>query len=354
MNWNAGQIGLDHEFNFRTTYLPTPALVQFSTPDRIVLVDLLQKLDLSKISAVFDQPNVRFICHDLSSEIPLLLQVFGKVPINLVDTQLAKSFVQSKKIVSYASLVQEYLDVVLDKEQQVSRWLQRPLTKSQIEYASADTEHLIALWQKLEDELHRTSKAEWFEEEVCLQQRYFKSLEVQPYTLVKHANRLDEMQYSFLQDLFQWREKTAARLDRPRQWIMKDAQIMVLARKAPSTARLIKRSLREVDSGKWFNDLLNVWRRWERRIDNIPYVVGLGRKKFDRIFESLRDIRNEVANNHQLFPDLLLRKKQTVDLVESFHKSGEFPDWFGKWRSDILGAKFKKALTEYIDPLKSS
>ena len=80
LRWNSNLIGVDHEFHFRETYKPIPSLVQLASVEQIVAVDLLAGLDLTNVKTLMQNKAIEFVCHDSTSEFPLLRQVFGILP----------------------------------------------------------------------------------------------------------------------------------------------------------------------------------------------------------------------------------------------------------------------------------
>ena len=61
---------------------------------------------------------------------------------NIFDTQIAALFLGYNDAPGYEKLVNHYLDKQINKDMQYSDWLERPLSKKQLEYALADVEFL--------------------------------------------------------------------------------------------------------------------------------------------------------------------------------------------------------------------
>lgn len=351
--WDTEQIGIDHEFNHRDTYFPVPSLVQLATPRNVVAIDLLVDLDLGELKKLVQENSVRFICHDATSEMPLIEHVFQSVPTNYKDTQLANSFLDPTKIANYASLVAKHCGVELDKGAQTSNWLKRPLSKKQLDYAWADAEHLIDVWNQLQSQLESTEKKLWYDEELTLRQTQFRR--VYPYhrSFVSKLSIFNPMQFSLLRDLLDWRENTAVRLNKPRQWIANDAKLKDLAIAGDTTKNVFRNRAQNLSLQRWLKDLVEVFSRWERQIDNIPYVLILGKDAYEQIYRDLRQIRDAIAEEVSVLPELIFRKKQTVDIVDAYRAQGEFPSWFGHWRTNLIGAEFGRILASYVQPVNS-
>ena len=354
LDWNVDLIGADHEFTHRNTYFPVPSLVQLATSKTVVAIDLLADLDLSALKQLALEKSVRFICHDATSEMPLIEHVFRSVPENYVDTQLASSFLAPSKIANYASLVLEHCGITLDKGAQTSNWSRRPLSQTQLEYAWADAEHLIDVWLKLQAQLHSSNKRHWYEEELALRRNQFGEDPTYPSSLMSKLPDFNPKQFSLLRELLDWRESVAARLNIPRQWIVNDAKLKELAELAETSRKVFRNRVQALSMQRWSKNLTKVFASRGERVDNIPYVLVLGKDVYERIYKDLRLIRDKVAAEVGVLPDLIfLRKKQTVDIVDAFRSHGGFPNWFGKWRLNLVGEEFGRVLASHLEPVNA-
>lgn len=349
-DWNVDLIGLDHEFAHRDTYFPVPSLVQLATRKSVVAIDLLVDLDLSVLKQLALEKSIRFICHDATSEMPLIEHVFQSIPENYVDTQLASSFLDPSKIANYASLVAKHCGVALDKGAQTSNWLRRPLSQKQLDYAWADAEHLIDVWTELQTQLTSSTKGLWYEEELTLRRRHFGEESPYHHSYVSKLSMFKPIQFSLLRELFNWREKVAVRLNKPRQWIASDAKLRDLADVGDTSRNVFRNRVQSLSLQRWVKELNEVFASWGRRVDNIPYVLILGKDVYERIYKDLRLIRDVVSAEVGILPELIFRKKQTVDIVDAFHSRGGFPSWFGNWRSNLIGEQFGQVLASHLEP----
>ena len=58
------------------------------------------------------------------------------------------------------------MDIVLSKNETRSNWIRRPLSDSQLKYATLDVEYLIYLYKVQKEELINTNKLEWHDQEI--------------------------------------------------------------------------------------------------------------------------------------------------------------------------------------------
>ncbi|MBX7137470.1 MAG: ribonuclease D [Oligoflexia bacterium] len=126
-------------------------LVQIGAPKRekVYLFDVLALGDIKPLDAVLNDKSRVVLAHNASFE----ERQFGRHSIrmrNVVDTlDLARRLRPDLPSFSLKSCVRFLLDMEMSKEEQVSDWSRRPLTQSQIAYASLDAEITIRLYQVL-------------------------------------------------------------------------------------------------------------------------------------------------------------------------------------------------------------
>ena len=148
------------------------------------------------------------------------------------DTQIANALLTEHHQVGYAALVETELQVLLDKSQTRTNWLQRPLTEKQLQYAGDDVLYLYQLEQKLEAQLQQKGRKAWFEEECSNLPSDEESFQVATDSLwkrVKGATRLNRSQLAIVQAIAVWREQRAQQMDKIRKNILADDTIIQLA-----------------------------------------------------------------------------------------------------------------------------
>ena len=79
----------------------------------------------------------------------------------IFDTLIAARLLGIREF-SLAALLKRYFDVELPKGSQKANWAQRPLPARMAEYAINDTRYLLPLAEKLEAELDRIQRLDWF------------------------------------------------------------------------------------------------------------------------------------------------------------------------------------------------
>ena len=99
--------------------------------------------------SILRDPSITKFLHAGSEDLEVFLNVFGELPQPLIDTQILAAFCGRPMSWGFASMVEEYSGVTLDKSESRTDWLARPLTERQCEYAAADVWYLLPITAKL-------------------------------------------------------------------------------------------------------------------------------------------------------------------------------------------------------------
>ena len=159
-------VGVDTEFRRTTKDNMRLALLQINDGEEIFIIDPL-KIDspAQQTSFLFDN-DVTKILHSCKEDLEAIYSWTHEKMQNVFDTQLANSFLEDEYSVSYQSLVEKKLAIVLDKGETRSNWLRRPLSNSQLKYAALDVEYLINIYFEQKKELSLSNKLSWLKEDV--------------------------------------------------------------------------------------------------------------------------------------------------------------------------------------------
>jgi ribonuclease D len=85
---------------------------------------------------------------------------------NIFDTQIANAFLDGDYSIGYQGLVEKRLGINLEKKETRSNWVRRPLSDAQLKYAALDVEYLIYLYKEQKEELLRSSKLDWHNQDI--------------------------------------------------------------------------------------------------------------------------------------------------------------------------------------------
>jgi ribonuclease D len=161
----ASWIGFDTEFVGEKTYTPVLCLIQIVSTTDIYLVDTLRIKDLSLFLNIIEDPEVLKITHAGDNDYRLLNTLYGTIPSNTFDTQIAAGFVGYNYPAGFGKIVEKELRLTLAKSHTVANWEARPIDKKALNYAIEDVKYLPALHEKLTAKLQRKNRESWSREE---------------------------------------------------------------------------------------------------------------------------------------------------------------------------------------------
>jgi len=242
---------LDTEFIREKTYYPRLCLIQVANPDIVACIDPLAIEDLSPLSALLHDPEIIKVIHAASQDMEIFYYLHQELPAPLFDTQVAASLMGLGDQMGYGRLVEEMLQVSLDKSHSRTDWSQRPLQEEQIRYAADDVRYLRDIYQQERQWLVDHDRLNWLDEDfkgLCNPERYKPDPE-QAWKRVKGNQRLKPQQLMVLKDLANWREHKAMESDRPKRWVLKDEVLLELARRAPNQLEELSR-IRGLEPGQ--------------------------------------------------------------------------------------------------------
>ena len=140
---------MDTEFYRRKTYFAKLSVVQIATKDERIILDMLAVDDYSALKQLLADKNTLKVFHAPDQDFDIFYNLFGQLPQNVFDTQIAAGVIGMDSVMGYARLCKAMLNIDLDKTMQTANWLERPLKKKLLEYAIKDVDYLIPLYRDL-------------------------------------------------------------------------------------------------------------------------------------------------------------------------------------------------------------
>ncbi|MCB1175867.1 MAG: HRDC domain-containing protein [Leptospiraceae bacterium] len=185
-------LAIDTESSGFYTYFSNLCLIQLSTAEQHYLIDTLAGLDLSDLGRLLNKGALQLIMHAAVSDTLELKKAYGWEINDVYDTLLACRLL-SGSACSLASLVEAYLGIKMEKKEQKSNWLRRPLSKAQLDYAHLDTVYLPELMQRTQADLQELGLLPEFEAECAYQIEscIVRDKEYDPDSFVRIAGALD-------------------------------------------------------------------------------------------------------------------------------------------------------------------
>lgn len=159
-------IGIDTEFRRTTKDNMRLALLQVNDEDEIYLIDAVKICNPGEHASFLFSDSVIKILHSCKEDLEAIFAWTNKELVNIFDTQIANSFLDGEYTIGYQGLVEQELGIVLDKNETRSNWIRRPLTDSQLKYAALDVEYLIHLYKLQNEELSKSNKLKWLNQDI--------------------------------------------------------------------------------------------------------------------------------------------------------------------------------------------
>lgn len=230
------RVAMDTEFLRVRTYYPKLCLLQIACGREITCVDPLRvDLGVDPFRHFLSSRQTMKVFHSARQDIEVLRQYCGLIPQGIFDTQIAAAMLGMGDQIGYAGLVESVTGMKLDKAHTRTDWCQRPLSAEQVEYARDDVRYLDALYQFLREELVKHDRLPWVLEE-CETLSHAALYDDEPdlaHKRMRCGQKLDPLGQGILKELATWRERTSQSKDLPRNWVIKDATMMEIARNKP-------------------------------------------------------------------------------------------------------------------------
>ncbi len=241
---HAEYITVDTEFMREKTFWPQLCLIQIGGPDEARAIDpLAPGIDLAPLLDLLANPRILKVFHAARQDVEIFLNISGKVPTPLFDTQVAAMVCGFGDAVGYETLVSQLARARIDKSMRFTDWSLRPLTERQVQYALADVTHLRVAYEKLVRKLERNGRAEWLAEEMA-ELTYPATYRVEPEDAWRRLKpRSSSPRFlAVLRELAAWREREAQERDLPRQRIVRDETLMEIAAHHPGSVAELGRT----------------------------------------------------------------------------------------------------------------
>ena len=229
---------VDTEFIREKTYWPVLCLVQVGTPDEAVGIDALAEgIDLTPLFDLMANEAVLKVFHAARQDVEIFVNLSGKVPKPIFDTQVAAMVCGYGDSVGYERLVRDIAKQSIDKTMRFTDWSKRPLGDKQIEYALGDVTHLRKIYTKLADRLASSDRESWLADEMDVLTDTATYL-IDPDNAWKRLKtRSRKPRYlASVRALAAWREQTAQSNNVPRSRVLKDESLTEIAAHVPKTA----------------------------------------------------------------------------------------------------------------------
>lgn len=349
-------IALDTEFVRTRTYYPQLGLIQLFDGEHVALIDPHGIRDWSPLKAILRDTAITKFLHAGSEDLEVFLNAFGELPQPLIDTQILAAFCGRPLSWGFASMVEEYTGVVLDKSESRTDWLARPLTERQCEYAAADVWYLLPIAGKL---MAETKAAGWLpaalDECRLMQTRRQEILAPEDaWRDITNAWQLRTRQLACLQLLADWRLRKARERDLAVNFVVREEHLWSVARYMPG-------SMGELDSlglsgteirfhGKTLLSLVAKAQALPEEALPEPLLNLMDMPGYRKAFKVIKALVAEVSAEHNVSAELLASRRQINQLLNWHWKlkpQSTEPELISGWRAALMATKLNALLAEY-------
>ena len=332
-------LAVDTEFIRDSTYYPSLCLIQIAGINFAAAIDPLAKLDMSPIWELLLNKNILKVFHAGRQDIEIFFGLMGEIPTPIYDTQIAAMFCGLGDQVSYESLVNNFLGLSVNKEHQFTNWLQRPLSKNQINYAISDVTHLINIFPLIRKAIKDNNREEWVTKELehlSKKELYqIKADEVWKKIKIKNSN---PQMLNLLKYLAYWRENECKKRNIPRNRLIRDDVLINISFSKPKTISELKkiRAIPKNLSNDDFSQILEVIDKAEKvKREEWPLISTSTSPQISKSsLELLKILLKYCSEENGLAEKVIANTDDLKSILEGQKKNMKV---FTGWRNKIFG-----------------
>jgi ribonuclease D len=229
-------VAVDTEFMRENTYWPELCLVQIANTEEAAAIDpMADGIDLTPLlDLMCENEDVLKVFHAGGQDVEIIVNLTGKTPHPIFDTQIAMMAISQSEQIGYANLVETWVGVTIDKGARFTDWSRRPLTDRQIEYAIGDVTYLAGIFPKILKKLIKTGRGLWLDaemEKLADPSNYLTDPGL-AWKRIRQPGRNPQV-LGRMKALAAWRESEAQHKNIPRGRIMRDETLADIASHPP-------------------------------------------------------------------------------------------------------------------------
>jgi ribonuclease D len=347
-----GRLGLDTEFMPEGRYKPLLCLVQIVVGEQVEVLDpIADTFDPTPLAEILADPAIEIVLHAGRQDVAILRREWHTTFTNVFDTQVAAGFAGFSAQAGYNGLLHDVLRIRLPKTASFTRWDARPLTDEQMSYARGDVEHLMPLADDIQERLVARGRLEWAREEcVAIAEATDERDPDEVWRRLPRVSGLDARERAVAQALAGWRERMAAKEDRPVGAILRDPTVVELAKRQPKGRRDLSQ-IRGITPDVVRRRGDDVMAAIERGLEAEPIVLEEGDRSSTEavdgptiaLAESLVRSRAQAAG---LAYELIAARADLSPVVVAARRGQPEPDvrTLQGWRRELVGAELLELL----------
>ena len=335
----ASWVAIDTEFEREKTYYPELCLVQLSDGENVAIIDPLKINDLSPLKQLLYSVSIRKIFHAARQDLEIFYFLWGSLPENIFDTQVAAPLLGYDEQAGYAKLVQNIIGVSLEKAHTRTNWKKRPLSQDQLQYAADDVIYLAKIYPMMLESLKNCGRTHWLDDEFAAfaDPALYEIDPGQYLKRVKNARKLNAKKRELLKKLIAWREELAKKENRPRNWILRDEALVDIAGLAPQEYATLSslKALKPADIEIYSKSILEICQS-----TNCKPLTSSSKEATPRplstdekvLCDTLSVVVKVIASENNLNPAILAPQKE----LEKFVRNEKPCSLTNGWRKELL------------------
>jgi ribonuclease D len=348
----APSLAIDTESDSLYRYRERVCFLQIGVGSQAYLIDPLALPDLELLREIFEGPQQK-VLHGADYDLSGLFRDFEIRLSNVFDTMIAAQLLGREQL-GLAALVREFFGVELDKTLTRYDWGARPLEEKHLRYLVDDVVHLTGVHERLAAELEAGDLVEEAEIEFA---RLLASVGPRPpfdpegFRNIRGAHTLSRDELSILRELYLFRDRVAARADKPPFKVLGNHQLLAIATSTPSDLSALRSAtgLPEHLIRRYGGSLLDAVDTGLRNQANVPYRLRRGTRPPEvqlAWVETLKSWRREAAARENrttmaILPNHLLHRLAEIR-PSTLAQLAEIP-LFGKRRLERYGEQILSA-----------
>lgn len=346
-------MSFDTEFVGERRYQTSLCLLQIGTRYGNYLIDPFAVEHLDPVLQMIQNPSITKITHAGENDYRLLFSLYGILPKNVFDTQIAAGFIGYKYPVAFKKLADSELRLNLKKSHTVADWESRPFKPSQLEYALEDILPLHPLWELQTEKLRRMGRLTWAQEEFLeLEKEAYYAKDPNHEALTSHLMKTsNQKERLFVLRLYGWRTRLAERRNHSKEMVLAGKWIpyIVKGMRGGKEALLDNRRI----PSKIILDNWEVWRKLyqeEASAAENALLKGVQIEEDENpreeiLIEMLYLIVKHHCLEHGVSSQLAMPRNMVKRIQEEPKQAGAL---FGKgWRKELFGERFNQWMEDY-------
>ena len=340
-----GVIAVDTEADSLHSYFDKVCLIQISV-DEDFIVDPLAKIDLARFGQILADKSITKVLHGADYDLRIMNRDFGFTIANLVDTSVCAQLLGYEAF-GLAALLEKHFGVKLNKVHQRADWSMRPLSPEMLDYAALDTHYLIALAEKLRDELAALGRWDWALEEFSRLEaiRFKESEEAEPWRRMKNLGSLERRSLAIIRGLHAWRDRLAREADKPPFKIIGNEALLDVAREKPQTRDDLTKikSVSRYHGDRFGREIIRIVKSaMEIAEADLPEKnepkAWIRDRQLDSRVNRMKSVRDKVAKELKIDPAVLAPRHVLVAVATSgtLDDAGAMREWQKKVLGDAL------------------